>query len=193
VLREAPVQTKRWTRVQYERAIDRGIFHEDERLELLDGVLVVKEPQGDRHAVAVDLVALALRRAFGDRWLVRTQVHFASGRLSRPEPDVYVVRGSPRDYLDAAPGNLTLVVEVSDSRLAFDRGLKGAIYARAGIQDYWIVNLVASEVQVYRDPGRRPPTGRGRGYRSIETFRAPSVIAPLAVPTGRIAVADLLP
>jgi Uma2 family endonuclease len=193
VLREAPVQAKRWTRVQYERAIDRGIFHEDERLELLDGVLVVKEPQGDRHAVAVDLVALALRRAFGDGWLVRTQVHFASGRLSRPEPDVYVVRGSPRDYLQAAPDNLALVVEVSDSRLALDRGLKGAIYARAGIQDYWIVNLVASEVQVHRDPGRLPSPGRGPGYRSIETFRAPSVIAPLAVPTARIAVADLLP
>ena len=193
MLREAPVQTKRWTRVQYERAIDRDIFHEDERLELLDGVLVVKESQGDRHAVAVDLVALALRRAFGEGWLVRTQMHFASGRLSRPEPDVYVVRGSPRDYLHAAPGQPVLVVEVSDSRLAFDRGLKSAIYARAGIQDYWIVNLVASEVQVHRDPGPLPPPGRGQGYRSIATFRVPSVIAPLAMPSARIAVADLLP
>ena len=192
-MREAPVQTKRWTRVQYERAIDRGIFHEDERLELLDGVLVVKEPQGERHAVAVDLVVLALRRAFGEGWLVRAQVHFASGRSSRPEPDVYVVRGSPRDFLHAAPGRPVLVVEVSDSRLAFDRGLKGAIYARADIQDYWIVNLVASEVQIHRDPGRIYPPGRGRGYRSIETFRVPAVIAPLAAPNARIAVADLLP
>ena len=188
-----PAQTKRWTRVQYERAIDRGVFHEDERLELLDGVLVVKEPQGDRHAVAIDLVALALRRAFGEGWLVRTQVHFASGRLSRPEPDVYVVRGSPRDYLRAAPERPVLVVEVSDSRLAFDRGLKGTIYALAGIRDYWIVNLVASAVQVCRDPGRLRAPGRRTGYRSIETFRAPSVIAPLAVPGARIAVVDLLP
>ena len=130
-----PVKTKRWTRVQYERAIDRGIFHEDERLELLEGVLVVKEPQGERHAVAVDLVALALRRAFGKGWLVRTQVHFASGRLSRPEPDVYVVHGSPREYLQAAPDRPVLIVEVSDSRLAFDRRLKSEIYARAGIED----------------------------------------------------------
>jgi Uma2 family endonuclease len=188
-----PVQTKRWTRVQYERAIDRGIFHEGERLELLAGVLVVKEPLGERLAVAVDVVALALRRAFGEGWLVRTQVHFASGRLSRPEPDVYVVRGSPRDYLHAAPWQPVLVVEVSDSRLAFDRGLKGAIYARAGIQDYWIVNLVASEVQIYRDPGRLPPPGRGRGYRSTATFRVPAVITALAVPDVVIAVADLLP
>jgi len=189
----APIKAKRWTRFQYERAIDRGIFHEDDRLELLDGVLVVKEPQGERHAVAVDLVAVALRRAFGEGWLVRTQVHFTSSRLSRPEPDVYVVRGSPRDYLRAAPDRPVLIVEVSDSRLAFDRGLKGAIYARAGIEDYWIVNLVMSEVHVCRDPGRLRAPGRRTGYRAIETFRAPSVVVPLAMPGVRIAVADLVP
>ena len=193
VLRAMPVKTKRWTRVQYERAIDRGIFHEDERLELLDGVLVVKEPQGERHAVGVDLVALALSRAFGEGWLVRTQVHFASGRSSRPEPDVYIVRGSPREYLQAAPKRPALIVEISDSRLAVDRQWKSAIYARAGIDDYWIVNLVASEVEVRRDPGRLPRPERGTGYRSIHTFRAPSVIAPLALPDARIAVADLVP
>lgn len=193
MVRELPVPTKRWTRVQYERAIDRGIFHEDEHLELLDGVLVVKEPQGERHAVGVDLVALALRRVFGEGWLVRTQVHFAAGRLSRPEPDCYVVRGSPRDYLHGAPDQPALVVEVSDSRLAVDRGLKAAIYARRGIRDYWIVNVASSAVHVYRDPGRLPPPGRGTGYRSIETFRASAVITPLAAPDARIAVADLLP
>ena len=188
-----PVKTKRWTRVQYERAINRGIFHEDERLELLDGVLVVKEPQGERHAVAVDLVALALRRAFGEGWLVRTQVHFASGPLSRPEPDVYVVHGSPRQYLGAAPRQPVLIVEISDSRLSVDRRWKSEIYARAGIEDYWIVNLVMSAVHVYRDPGRLSPPGRRTGYRSIETFRAPSAIAPLVLPDARIAVADLVP
>jgi len=188
-----PIKTKRWTRFQYERAIDRGIFHEDDRLELLDGVLVVKEPQGERHAVAVDLVALALRRAFGEGWLVRTQVHFASGPLSRPEPDVYVVRGSPRQYLSAAPQRPALIVEVSDSRLSVDRRWKSEIYARAGIEDYWIVNLRASEVEVRRDPGRLPRPERGTGYRSIRTFRAPSVIVPLVLPGVRIAVADLVP
>jgi Uma2 family endonuclease len=192
-MRTEPLPAKRWTRAQYERAIDRGVFHEDERLELLDGVLVVKEPQGERHAVAIDLVGLALRRAFGEGWLVRSQVHFAAGRLSRPEPDLYVVRGSPRDYLREAPDQPALVVEVSDSRLAVDRGLKASIYARQGIRDYWIVNVRAAAVHVYRDPGRLPRPGRGLGYRSIETFDVPAVITPLAVPDVRIAVADLLP
>src|SRR4051812_38316182 len=117
MIREAPVRTKRWTRVQYERAIDRGIFRDDERLELLDGVLVVKEPQGEPHAAAVDLVALALRRAFGAGWLGRQRVPFAWGPPSRPEPDVYGVRGPPRDYARVAPRQPALIVEVSQTRL----------------------------------------------------------------------------
>jgi Uma2 family endonuclease len=193
MIRATPVRTKRWTRDQYERAIECGIFHENERLELLDGVLVVKEPQGEPHAAAVDLVALALRRAFGEGWLVRQQVHFVSGRLSRPEPDVYVVQGSPRDYAQVAPTRPALIVEVSQSRLTFDRRRKAAIYARAGIQDYWIVNLVESVVEIRRDPGRLGGPPRLWSYGSEETFRVPAVIVPLAAPHARIAVADLLP
>ena len=191
--RDAAVKTKRWTRAQYERAIECGIFRDDERLELLDGVLVVKEPQSDPHLVAIDLVADVLRRAFGAGWLVRQQAHFASGRMSRPEPDVYVVPGSPRDYVQAPPSRPVLIVEVSKSRLRFDRRRKSAIYARAGIQDYWIVNLVEGVVEVRRDPGRLPLPERGRGYRSSVRFAAADVISPLASPHARIPVADLLP
>jgi Uma2 family endonuclease len=187
------VPTKRWTRVQYERAIECGVFRDDERLELLDGVLVVKEPQSDPHLVAIDLVADVLRRAFGPGWLVRQQSHFASGRMSRPEPDVYVVPGSPRDYVHEAPTRPVLIVEVSKSRLWFDRGRKSAIYARTGVQDYWIVNLVERVVEVRRDPVRLPLPERGRGYRSTARFAAPDVITPLAAPQARIPVADLLP
>jgi len=182
------VRAKRWTRFQYERAIECGVFHEDERIELLDGLLVVKEPQSDPHGAAIDLVAAALRASFGPGWLVRAQIHFAAGRLSRPEPDVYVVRGSPRDYVRHAPAAPALVVEVSRSRLAFDRTQKAGVYARAGVRDYWIVNLVDRVLEV-----RRLPDRRGRTYRSIETLRAPAAIAPLAAPRARIAVADLLP
>src|SRR5439155_9048151 len=99
----ARVRTRRWTRSEYERLIDRGVFREDERLELLDGVLLVKEPQGDPHAAAIDLVVAALRGAFGTGWLVRAHAPLALGHRSRPEPDVSVVRGSPRDYRSAAP------------------------------------------------------------------------------------------
>jgi hypothetical protein len=72
-----PAHTRRWTRLEYERMIDCGIFREDERLELLDGVLVVREPQGDPHAAAVDLAVAALRQAFGPAWLVRAHAPLA--------------------------------------------------------------------------------------------------------------------
>lgn len=187
------VPTKRWTRLQYERAIACGVFHDDERLELLDGILVAKEPQSDPHAAAIDLVAEALRRAFGAGWLVRQQAPFAPGRMSRPEPDVSVVPGSPRDYVQAAPRRPVLIVEVSHSRLGFDRRRKSAIYARAGVQDYWIVNLVDAVVEVRRDPGRLAVASRARGYRSVAVFGPTSAVTPLALPGVSIAVVDLLP
>jgi Uma2 family endonuclease len=187
------VRTKRWTRLEYERLIDRGIFREDERLELLDGVLVLKEPQGDPHAVAVDLVVAALRQAFGTGWLVRAHAPVALGRRSRPEPDVSVVRGSPRDYRSAAPTHPALVVEVSQTSLAHDRTRKASIYARANIQDYWIVNLVELVVEVLRDPTPLDPPSRGWVYRSVQTLQAGGSVAPLAAPVAPIAVADLLP
>src|SRR5439155_1529591 len=84
------------------------------------GPLVVKEPQGDPHAAAVDLVVAALRAAFGTGWLVRAHAPLALGLRSRPEPDVSVVYGSPRDYRRAAPTEAVLVVEVSQTSLAFD-------------------------------------------------------------------------
>lgn len=187
-----PVRTRRWTRVEYERLIDRGIFRDDERLELVDGLLVVKEPQGDPQAVAVDLAVAALQRAFGDGWLVRAHAPMALGRRSRPEPDVCVTRGIPGDYWNGAPSDAALVVEVSDSSLRFDRVRKSAIYARAGIAEYWIVNLVRMVLEVRRDPAPALP-GRGRFYQSVQRLDREAMISPLGAPAARIAVTDLLP
>ena len=180
-------------RAEYERLIDRGVFREDERLELLDGLLVVNEPQGNAHAVAVDLVATALRRAFGEGWLVRVHAPLALGRRSRPEPDLAVVRGAPRDYLGAAPSDPVLVVEVSQTSLALDRARKASIYARAGIADYWIVNLVELVLEIHRAPGFIDPTRPKRVYRSIHALGRGASVSPLAAPSVRLPVADLLP
>jgi Uma2 family endonuclease len=192
-MRAMRIRTRRWTRLEYERLIERGIFREDERLELLDGILAVKEPQGDPHAVAVDLVVAALRHVFGAGWLVRAHAPLALGRRSRPEPDISVVRGSPRDYRRAAPTDPALVVEVSHTSLGFDRRRKASIYARANIQDYWIVNLVEQVVEIYRDPTLLETPRRSWGYRSIQTLPPGASVAPLAAPISPIAVADLLP
>src|SRR5262245_44247125 len=152
------IRTRRWTRREYGRLIDLGVLHEDDPIELLEGRLIVAEPQNTPHATAIDLAGETLRRAFGPGWRVRVQLPLALGPDSEPEPDVAGVRGEARDFLTDHPATAALVVEVADSSLRLDRRLKARIYARAAISDYWIVNLVDRVVEVHRDPvsmGRR--------------------------------------
>ncbi len=183
----------RWTRHEYERLIDHGFLDEDDPIELLDGLLLVKEPQSSPHRTAVLLVAKAVERAFGDGWFVQVQSPIILGERSEPEPDVCVVRGSPRDYVDAHPRRPALIVEVALSGLRVARGRKAAAYARAGIADYWIVDLVDGVLEVRREPARPGPARRHWGYAAIETLGADAIIAPLAAPSADIRVADLLP
>jgi Uma2 family endonuclease len=112
---------------------------------------------------------------------------------SAPEPDLAVVQGIRGAYRESHPAHAALVVEVADSSLDFDRERKGSLYARAGIQDYWIVNLVDRVLEVYRQPGPDRSAAYGWRYRSVERLALPDAVAPLAFPSARIAVADLLP
>jgi len=187
------VRVHRWTRRAYGRLIDKGILCEDDPVELLDGLLVVKEPQHTPHATAVTLALEALRAAFGPGWVVRPGLPVAAGRWSEPEPDISVVPGSPRDYLADHPARPALVVEVAHSSLRLDRTRKAAIYARAGVEDYWILNLVDRVLEVHREPARLDTPRRRWGYRSIQTLGPNETVSPLAAPAARILVADLLP
>ena len=141
-------------------------------------------PEKSRHAATVDLVAEALRKAFGAGRTVRVQHPLAIDVDSEPEPDLAVVEGSPRDYADAHPATALLVVEVAGTSLSYDRTTKRALYARAGIE-YWIVNLVDMCIEVHRLPSKGD-------YRSISSHRPPEEIAPFAQPDATIPVADLL-
>jgi Uma2 family endonuclease len=183
----------RWTRREYARLIDHGLLDEDDPIELLDGLLLVKEPQSSPHRTAVGLVAKALERAFGDGWFVQVQSPIGLDDRSEPEPDVCVVRGSLRDYVEAHPTRPTLIVEVALSGLGVARGRKVAAYARGGIADYWIVNLLDRVLEVYREPARPGPARRRWGYAAIETLGADAVVRPLAATSARVRVADLLP
>lgn len=179
-------------RIRYERLVDAGILGENDRVELLDGLLVVREPQGSLHAMAVLLARTALERAFGRGYHVREEKPVALDNLSEPEPDVVVVRGGPRDY-PKHPSSPVLVVEVADSSLAFDRVRKGGVYARAGVTDYWVVNLVDEVLEVYRDPARATSSPLGWKYASIRLLKRKASVTPLAAPRARIRVAALLP
>jgi Uma2 family endonuclease len=183
----------RMTRERYERLVDAGIFGKDDRVELLDGLLVAREPQGSRHAVIVGLVREALEHAFGRGFHVREEKPVALDDVSEPEPDLVVVAGGLRDYWDAHPARPALLVEVAESSLTLDRLRKGTLYARAGIADYWIVNVVDEVLEVYREPVRAPSARGGFKYARVRVLKRNSVVTPLAAPRARIRVAALLP
>lgn len=186
------IRVRRWSRREYEQLVERSFFRPDERLELLDGLLLVKEPQSSAHMTAVRLAEEALRAAFGTGWEVRPQGPIALDPRSEPEPDVSVVRGRPRDYRDAHPTSPVLVVEVALASLKLDRTRKSRAYARAGVPEFWIVNLVDRVLEVHRDPGRLEERRRW-GYRFVQFLGRDAAVSPLAAPAALIVVADLLP
>jgi Uma2 family endonuclease len=181
------------TRERYDRLVEAGIFGPEDRVELLDGLLVAREPQGGRHATAVALVRVVLETAFGPSYYVREEKPVALDERSEPEPDVVVVPGRPRDYRDVHPSRPVLLVEVADTSLALDRLRKGGLYARAGVADYWVLNLIDEVLEVYRKPARAR-SGRGEWkYTSVRLVRRNAVVTPLAAPRARIRVAALMP
>lgn len=188
-----PTRTRRWTRAEYDRLIDIGVFQPGEPIELLGGELIVSEPQGSRHYTAIGLVGRTLQAALGAGWVIRTQGPVALDDESEPEPDIAVVPGNWLDYSNEHPARPVLVVEVAESRLVFDRRHKGSLYARAGLTDYWILNLVDRVLEVYRQPIADASAAFGWRYAAMETLGAGSRVALLAVPAARIAVVDLLP
>ena len=189
---DVPLTLRRWKRVEYDRLVDLGVF-EGDNIELIGGQLVVAEPKGAYHSSAIGTVHDALRAVLPAGWSVRIQDAVSLDDESEPEPDLVVVPGRPADYRHAHPATAPLVIEVSDARLAFDRVHKGSLFARAGIQDYWIVNLVDRVLEVYRDPVADPSAIYGWHYRSVTSLAPGDVVAPLAFSSIRILVSDLLP
>ncbi len=188
------VRTRRVSRVEYERLVEIGFFQPGERVELVGGLLVAQEPQGSRHATGIRKAEETLRRVLGSGWEVRGQMPVALDEESEPEPDIAVVPGTYDDYRDAHPSRPVLIVEVADSSgLAFARGDKASLYARAGVPDYWIVDLVEGLLEVYRRPGRSETALYGWTYGELRRLGRADSLTPLAMPAARIVVADLLP
>lgn len=180
----APVH--HWTRQQYDDMVLHGIFQPEERVELIEGVIVDMSPQKSFHAVATRLVEEALRVAFAKGHDVRVQMPLALDDQSEPEPDIAVVPGQARDYTHAHPTTAVLVVEVADTTLRLDRKTKQALYARNGVAEYWIVNLQDHCLEVYRHP-------QDDQYQSQTVLQPGETLSPLTRPDQRISVADLLP
>lgn len=161
---DEPLPIRPLRRVEFDRMVQSGVFDEDEHIELLAGALVAMSPQGFLHSeCSGELMTLLIKR-LGDRAAVRAHSPFAAGEYSQPEPDVAIY--PPRRHVRSHPDEALLIVEVADSSLRRDRGLKSEIYAEAGVPEYWIVDLAHGTVEVRTAPqdghyGRTVTYGRG--------------------------------
>lgn len=185
------VRPRRFTKAEYYRLGELGFFT-GQRVELIEGRLMVASPQNAIHSSTVCRVSYALQPAFGPDRLVRCQLPIDLGQTTEPEPDVAVVVGPFSLYDHAHPTTALLIVEVSETTLAYDRGRKASLYARAGVADYWIVNLPQRQVEVYRDPVADPGEPFGHRYASRRDVPPGGTLTPLAAPAATIAVSDLL-
>lgn len=178
---------------QYHQMVDTGILTDDDPVELLEGWLVPKMPKKPPHSVTTQLIREAVAQLLPSGWYVNDQEPITTEE-SESEPDVVVVRGQRRQYLDRHPGgqDVAVVVEVSDSTLQRDRTTKKRIYAWAGIAVYWIVNLPDRWVEVYTLPSG---PAEAPDYRQRQDFQ-PSETLPLMLEgaeVGRLLVQDMLP
>jgi Uma2 family endonuclease len=162
-----------------------------QRAELVEGEIVVLSPQKFAHASATDRTTETLRTLLADAFWVRMQLPIILTDLSEPEPDVSVVPGKREDYSDH-PRGASLVVEVSDTTVQFDRGKKLGMYAGSGIPEYWILDLQTRAVEVRK----RPVAGGGDDdparYLDLAVYRPGDVIELGIRPGTRVAVDQLL-
>jgi Uma2 family endonuclease len=181
-----------WTRDEYFQMIDLGWFR-DQRVELMNGEVIEMPAQFNTHAASITLTEDALRLAFGAGYWIRVQMTLDLSPHGVPDPDIAVIVGSPRGATRNNPTSALLVVEVAESTLGYDRNAKASLYAAAGISDYWIVNLVQRQLEVYRDPVADASQPYGFRYASRIILDPGDVVTALAATGAGIAVADLLP
>ena len=180
---KAPV-AKLWTVEEFHRLGELGIF-EGRRAMLIHGSILEEGPMNPPHAIASTKTEDLIRDLFGQGYHVRVQKPMVFGLSIDPEPDVAVVRGRPADYT-SHPTTAALIVEVSDTSLKYDTTEKAMLYATAGIPEYWVLDLNARQLHVYRAPVNGV-------YTTTFAVPAEGTVVPLAVADGSVKILELLP
>ncbi|MCX7925810.1 MAG: Uma2 family endonuclease [Fimbriimonadales bacterium] len=177
------LQRLRFTPEQFHRLGELGFFDDDQKYELLEGDIYPMPPEGPEHSTErTRLMYRFVSRQTRD-WHVRIE---APLRLndSEPIPDIAIVPGRVEDYESQHPTTALLVIEIAQTSLPRDRTQKLALYAQAGVPEYWIVNLQDRRLEVYREPA-------GREYKAIRYYTQDETVAPLFDPAWSIPVAEL--
>jgi Uma2 family endonuclease len=177
----------RFTVDEYYRMAEAGILHEDDRVELIEGEIVEMAPIGSNHASHVDRLAQLLFERIGRHAIIRVQNPIHLGEYSELQPDITLLHPRPDFYRTAHPGpeDILLLVEVAETSAAYDREVKASLYARSGIREYWLVDLVSESIEVYRGPIPEE-------YHQVRQLRHGDRIAPEAFPDVEIAIDDAL-
>jgi Uma2 family endonuclease len=179
----------RWSVAQFERAVALGLFSPEQRLELLEGELYERPMENPPHAYTTDAVYDLLARTLDlSTCFLRNQHALPLTEDSAPIPDLAVIRGKRSDFTQSHPTaeDVLLVIEISDATVSQDRNAKAGIYAEAGIQEYWIVNLGRRRLEIYRDPN-------GNEWGTNLKLTELQSISPLCAPTITLPVSEFLP
>jgi Uma2 family endonuclease len=182
----------RWTCDDFHDVCDAGVF-EGRNVILMDGELLEQPAHNPPHNTALTLADYLFKAIFNTGYVVRIQMSMELGQTTDPVPDLAVVRGNARTFAMLQPKSAELVVEVSDSTLAYDTGDKANLYAAGGIADYWVIDLPNDRLIVFRDPRPDPGQPHGHSYSHQTSLGRIGSIAPLAAPASIVNVSDLLP
>ena len=178
---------RRFTVAEYYAMADAGILSENDRVELLDGDIIVMPPIGDWHAGGVKLFANTMPLALQGRAMIAVQDPVRLDEHSEPQPDVMLLQWRDDFYRNGhpAPGDVLLLIEVADTSVGYDRNAKLPVYARAGIPEVWIVNRPARRIESYSDPS-------GSAYSTVRHFSPGETVAPQAFPDITLAVDQII-
>jgi Uma2 family endonuclease len=191
-VRNAEPTRKRWTRAEYYRLDEQGWFR-DQRVELIDGEIILSAWLSPQRAVAIELVRNALLQSFPNGYWVRQRFALVYDDYSEPEPDIALVHGEPDDYSEEHPKFAPLVVEVGDNSLAYDKNRKLHLYASMGVPEYWILDLNSRRLLVYREPTADASAPFGFSYAMAMTLSESEAVSPLEKPSAKIDVFMMLP
>ena len=185
---ETPVTLRKWTVKEYHKLGEMGIFHPEERVELIAGLIIKMSAKGTAHSSATRRSNRLLQNLLENQAWVLIQDPIELNDESEPEPDISVVRIDPLDYATHHPtaSDVYLIIEVADSSLAYDCNTKAKAYAKSGILDYWVLNVSDRQLHVFRQPSEN-------GYQSEEILAESARISPLLFPQVAIAIQEMLP
>jgi Uma2 family endonuclease len=181
------IQKRLFTVDEYRQMGRAGILGDDDRVELIQGEIVQMSPIGRRHAACVNRLNQLLSRRVGDSAIVSVQNPVSLSQHSEPQPDVALLRPRSDFYASRHPGpdDVLLIVEVAETSPEFDREVKMPLYAGAGIQEVWLVDLSEGNIQIYR-------SATAGGYEHVQTFASGQHLTPQTLPQLRVSTDEIL-